>query len=189
MGASLLSIDRVRTVIVIPNTPTGASEAWQFDCVMSMTETNSGQAYRHPLQNGQEGITDATRLEPPEFQVEGITTDTPVRFLSPRLRSVVGGALDRHPGAVALYEQIKRIRERQIPCTLITSWAGEAGVLTNRWPEVITGSRSAGGGAAINISINFVRFRLVKTRLIPSEVDSDVQLLGSQEVGLTQFVG
>lgn len=177
MPATLLALNRIQTVTVVPETPTGLAEAWSFDVVMEMTETNGGQAFRHPLQNGHEGITDGTRLEPPEFSVTGITTDTPTKFLIPDFS---------HPGAVALYEQIKIIRARQIPVTVHTSWAG---TLLSRWPEVITGSHSAANGASINISINFVRFRLVYSQLTPAQVDSDVMLLGSQTVQQTQLAG
>ena len=174
MGATLLSINRLQTVIVVPETPNGAREAWAFDVVVNSSESNPGQAFRHPLQNGQEGITDGTRLEPPEFQVEGVLTDTPVRFLLPR----------KHEGAVALYAQIKEMRRRQIPCTVYTSWAG---LLTSRWPAVISGSHSAADGASIPVTINFVKFRLVRSQLIPGQIDSDVLLLGSSTVTLTQF--
>lgn len=176
MGATLLGVRRTQTVTVIPETPAGAAQAWAFDCVVSMSEANPGQAYRHPLQNGVEGITDGTRLEPPEFQVEGIVTDTPIRFLIPGI----------HQGAAALYEQIKAIRAQQVPVTVITSWAG---TLRNRWPEVITGTHNADSGASISISINFVRFRLVYTQLVPQQIDSDVGLLGSQTVNSQQFAG
>lgn len=175
MGATLLGFQRIQTVTVIPETPTGLSEAWSFDNVSDMSETLPGQAYRHPLQNGQEGITDGTRLEPPEFQVDGLLTDTPVRFLLPRT----------HPGAATLYDQIKAIRARQIPVTVITSWAG---ILSSRWPEVITGSHGASDGASIRVSINFVRFRLVTTQVLPAQTDADLLLLGSQEVTVTQTV-
>ena len=174
MGATLLAFNRVRTVTVIPETPNGVREAWSFDCVTSMSENNPGHAFRHPLQNGQEGITDGTRLEPPEFQVEGVLTDTPVRFLLPR----------QHEGAVALYDQIKAMRRRQIPLTVITSWAG---VLTSRWPETLTGSHGPAEGGSIRLTLNFVKFRLVRTQIIPGQVDSDVLLLGSSTITLTQF--
>jgi hypothetical protein len=177
MTATLLSAQRIRTVTVIPDTPNGLAEAWSFDIVTESTETNGGQAFRHPLQNGQEGITDGTRLEPPEFSVGGLATDTPVKYLIPDYE---------HPGAVALYEQIKAIRARQIACMVITSWAG---TLLSRWPETISGSHGAADGASINISINFVRFRLVYNQLTPAQVDSDVMLLGSQTVQQTQFSG
>lgn len=179
MAATLIGPTRIRTVTVIPETPNGLAEAWSFDVVTEMTETNGGQAFRHPLQNGEEGITDGTRLEPPEFSVGGITTDTPVRFLLPNENT-------GHPGAVALYEQIKAIRARQIPVQVVTSWAG---TLLSRWPEVITGSHGPADGGSINISINFVRFRLVFSQLTPQQVDSDVMLTGSQTVQQTQFAG
>jgi hypothetical protein len=109
--------------------------------------------------------------------VSGITTDTPTSFLIPDYS---------HPGAVALYDQIKAMRARQIPLMVITSWAG---TLTSRWPEVITGSHGPADGGSINISLNFIRFRLVYTQLTPAQVDSDVMLLGSQTVQQTQFAG
>jgi hypothetical protein len=112
-------------------------------------------------------------------------TDTPVRFISPRAIGVLQGAFRPHPGAATLYEQIKIIRAQQQPVTVVTSWAG---VLTNRWPEVITGAHGAADGGSIRISINFVRFRFVRTQLVPSEIDSDVQLLSSQTVTQQQFV-
>lgn len=173
MGATLLGFGRRLTVTVIPEIPGGAALAWAFDCVQSMTETLPGQAFRHRLQNGQEGIIDGTRLEPPEFQVEGIVTDTPVRFLLPAV----------HPGAVALYEQIKAVRAQQVPVTVVSSLTG---ALSSRWPEVITGSHGADTGASIRISINFVHFRLVSTILIPAQVDSDVLLLGASTTTISQ---
>ena len=174
MGASLLSQDRLQTVIVVPETANGIRDAWEFDAVLSMTDSNPGQAFRHPLQNGQEGITDGTRLEPNEFQCEGVLTDTPVRYFLPR----------QHPGAVSLYEQIKSIRRQQVPVTVYTSWVG---LLTSRWPQVITGTHGASEGASIRMTIQFVHFRLVRSQVIPGQVDSDVLLLGSQTTTFTQF--
>lgn len=177
MGASLLSIARLRTVTIIPEVPGGLAMgfAWSFDSVQEMTETNPGQAWRHPLQNGQEGITDGTRLDPPEFQVSGLLTDTPIRSLLPR----------PHPGAATLYEAIKLMREQQIPVAVLTSWAG---VLRNRWPEVISASHGAADGASIRISINFVRFRLVSPVLVPVQYDSDMALLGGvQTITVQEF--
>jgi hypothetical protein len=174
MGASLLSLRRLRTVTIIPEVPGGLALAWSFDSVQEMTESNPGQAWRHPLQNGQEGITDGTRLEPPEFQVDGLVVDTPIRSLLPV----------PHPGAATLYEAIKKIREQQIPVTVITSWAG---ALSTRWPEVITGSHGAADGGSIRISINFVRFRLVSVLLAPTLIDSDMALLGIQTITAQQF--
>lgn len=170
MPATLLGNRRVRTVTIIPD-DTGLAGAWAFDVVTDMQETSPGQAFRHPLQNGYEGITDGTRLEPEEFSVTGIVTDTPIRFFT----------LREHPGAAALYEQIKALRRRQVACTVITSWAG---MLTSRWPEVITGTHGAGNGASIQIAINFVKFNIVFTQLTPQQVDADVMLLGDQTVSV-----
>lgn len=172
MPATLLGERRIRTVTVIPD-DTGLAGAWAFDVVTDMQETSPGQAFRHPLQNGFEGITDGTRLEPEEFSVTGIVTDTPIRFFTPRV----------HPGAAALYDQIKALRRRQVACTIITSWAG---MLSGRWPEVITGTHGAAQGASIQIAINFVKFNIVFTELTPQQVDADVLLLGSQQVSVAQ---
>ena len=98
-------------------------------------------------------------------------TDTPIRFLT----------LREHPGAVALYEEIKALRRRQVACTVLTSWAG---MLKSRWPEVITGTHGAGNGASIQIAINFVKFNIVFTELTPQQVDADVMLLGDQTVAV-----
>lgn len=169
---TLLGFNRIRTVTVIPETPNGLAEAFSFDVVQDMTENSPGQAYRHPLQNGQEGITDGTRLEPEEFDAQGIVSDTPIRFFNPTAQ-----------GSVAAYEQFKALRKRQIPLTVITSWAG---TLLSRWPENITGSHGTSDGASIRISTKFVRFRLVFTQLLPAQVDSDVLLTGSQTVTAVQ---
>lgn len=171
MAATLLGLRRIQTVTIVPETPNGNREAFAFDTVMDMQETSPGQAFRHPLQNGFEGITDGTRLEPEEFSLTGLVTDTPIRFLLP---TVAG-----HPGAVALYEQLKALRRRQVPVTVYTSWAG---VLFSRWPETITGKHGAGQGASIELSVNFVKFNIVFTTLVPQQVDGDVLLLGSQSV-------
>jgi hypothetical protein len=165
---TLLGFNRVRTVTVIPETVNGFAEAFAFDVVTDMQQTHPGQAFRHPLQNGEEGITDATRLEPDEFNVSGITTDTPIRVFSPR-----------HNGAVSLYKQLIAIREMSVPCTVITSWAG---TLTSRWPEVITAQHGYAQGASIAITVNFVKFNLVYTQLAPAQVDTDVLLAGSQQI-------
>jgi hypothetical protein len=172
MAATLLGERRVRTVTIIPD-DLGLAGAWAFDVVSDMQETSPGQAFRHPLQNGFEGITDGTRLEPEELSVTGIVTDTPIRFLTGRA----------HPGAAGLYDQIKALRRRQIASTVITSWAG---VLEGRWPEVITGTHGAAQGASIQIAINFVKFNIVFTTLVPQQVDADVLLLGSQSVSVAQ---
>jgi hypothetical protein len=170
MPATLLGFRRIQTIVVVPENPAlGLAAAFAFDAVTDMQETSPGQAFRHPLQNGYEGITDGTRIEPEEFTCTGIVTDTPVRFLLP--------VVPQHPGAVALYEQIKAIRRLQTPVTVVSSLTG---VITGRWPEVITGKRGAGQGASIEISVNFVKFNIVYTQLVPAQVDADVLLAGSQ---------
>lgn len=168
MATTLLGQRRIRTVTVIPD-DMGPAGAWAFDVVMNMNETSPGQAFRHPLQNGHEGITDGVRLEPETFSVSGLTSDTPIRWFVP----------GPHKGAAALYEQIKAIRRRQKSVTVITSWAG---VLTGRWPEVIQGTHGAQQGASIDISIDFVKFNIVFDMLMPLQVDADVLLLGAQTV-------
>lgn len=174
MGASLLGFGRTLTVTVIPETADGPSQAWSFDVTTQQSESLPGQAYRHPLQNGEEGIVDAVRREPPEFVVSGLATDTPIRALSPR----------RFAGAAQLYAQIKQIRAQEVPVTVITSWAG---TLTSRWPESIQGDHSTASGASIEIGINFVRMRLNYLQLTAAQVDSDVLLVGSQTVQGQQF--
>jgi len=174
MGATLLGAGRIRTVTVIPETITGPAEAWSFDIATDQSESLPGQAYRHPLQFGQEGITDGVRREPPEFVVNGLASDTPIKSLS----SV------RFTGAAQLYDQIKIIRAQEVPLTVITSWAG---VLSSRWIEVIRGTHNTSNGASIVISLNFVKMRLNFLQLVPAQVDSDVLLLGSQTVQAQQF--
>ena len=150
---------------MIPQTADGLLRAFKFDAVVNMSESNPGQAFRHPVQNGAEGITDDVRIDPPSFSCSGIVSDTPVSYFTP-------------PGdrAVELYALIKSIREEAIRVTVITSWLG---ALSNRWPEVIEGRRGQQTGAAIEITISFVKFRFATTQVIPSVIDSDVLALGA----------
>jgi len=164
----LLGARRVRTVTLIPETPTGAQEAWSFDLVTDMSETHPGQAFRHPLQNGEEGITDGVTYGPPELSVTGLLTDTPANFFIPR-----------EGGSVSAYQALISMRAQGVPITVVTSWAGTG---KSRWPEVITGQHGAAQGASISVTANFVKFNIVKLQLTSAELDSDVQLLGSQEV-------
>lgn len=159
---------RFKGITVIPQTPDGLLRAFKFDAVLDTGESNPGEAFRHPVQNGAEGITDATRLMSPVLTCSGLVSDTPVDFFTP-------------PGdrAIELYQLIKDIQRESQPVTVITSWLGEQ---RDRWPEMIEGRRGQDTGAAIEISITFVKFRLATTQVIPSFVDSDVLALGSQTV-------
>lgn len=174
-NATLLGARRIRTVTIIPEAPGGLLDAFSFDTVTEMSENSPGQAFRHPLQSGFEGITDGTRLEPEEFSLTGLVTDTPIRFLLP----VTGRG---HPGAAGLYAQLKALRRRQVAVSVVTSWAGN---LTGRWPETIVGTHGAAQGASIQLQVNFVKFNIVFTSLVPQQVDADVLLLGSQSVSVT----
>ena len=165
---ALTGFGRRKGITVVPQTADGLLRAFRFDVTLDVAESNPGQAFRHPIQNGAEGITDAVRIESPTLSISGIVSDTPVEFLTP-------------PGdrAIELYEQIKSIRREAVPVTVLCSWLP---LLENMWPEVIEGRRGQDTGAAIEISINFVKFRFVTTQIVPALIDSDVLALGSQTI-------
>jgi len=165
---------RRKSVTIIPQT--GDAEllgSFTFDAVTSATETRSGSVFRHPIQQGIEGITDAVRRDPPTFECDGVVSDNPTDFLT---GDVFGGPTDR---AISLYDHLIELRAAEVPLTILTSWRPP---MFNRWPPSIVATRTSETGAAIEISITFERLRIAQVGVVPSQVDSAILLLAQQEV-------
>jgi hypothetical protein len=171
---------RRRSVTVIPQTTTPLLDAFSFDLTESVQITYPGSAFRHPLQTGDEGITDAVHLDAPDLQVEGITANTPITSLAGLLPFSLGPvAFADGDRMTSMLELILAIREAKVPVTVLCSWLRP---LYDRWPETINASRGKDDGNTIRVSVRFVRMRMVTTQLIAAVQDSDIVALGQQTV-------
>lgn len=201
------------SLTIVPQTARGLLDAFRFDAILTMSESHPGQVFKHPVQLGVEGITDAVYLDSPSLQANGVVGDNPVELLA---------------GATAIdLSEARRIRRRQesrlfIQQTLlsqglqVTADASAAEQpsnraislydqllslraqrvpltilsawrppLTNRWIEQVTATRSASSGNTIELSVSIPKMRLAVTQVVPSQVDSDVLLLAQQTIDIS----
>lgn len=170
---SLLDLGRTVSVTIVPDTVAPILNAFRMDAALSVTQSNPGSVFRHPVQSGREGITDAVRIDPDVLTVTGIVSDIPTSL----------AAIASPPKRAArMYDLLVKMREQRIPLLVITSWTG---VLANRWVSQIDATRSQTTGGAIELSLTIEKLRIVTTGLVPAQVDADVLLLGMQTVNVS----
>lgn len=180
-----------KSVTVIPQTDSPLLDAFTFDLTENVQITYPGSAFRHPLQNGNEGITDAVHLDSPELQVSGVLSDTPITPIAGipgplQIALGLGGfGASVQPGTpgrkTSLLELLLRIREAKVPVTVLCSWLPP---LRNRWPETVDAARGKEQGNSLTVSVRFPRMRIVTTGVIPALQDSDIVALSQQTVDI-----
>ena len=170
---------RQRSITVIPQTPRGLLDAFRFDAILTASESHPGQAFKHPVQLGVEGLTDAVYLDSPTLSATGVVGDNPVELLAGLLGPVTFGTTDR---AISLYDQLISLRAQRVPLTILSSWRPP---LANRWIESIDATRGAQSGNTIELSVSFVKMRFAVTQVVPSQIDSDVLLLAQQTIDIS----
>ena len=162
------------SVTVIPQTPTPLLDAFRFDAATAVARSHPGSVFRHPVQSGREGITDAVRIDPDVLSITGIITDTPVSFIT----------FPAPNRAARMYDLLQKMRELRIALAVATSWTG---LLSNRWISEFTATRSNTTGAAIEVTMTIEKLRIVRTMLVPSQLDADIALLGMATVSVSSF--
>ena len=147
--------------------------AFRLDASKVVTRSHPGQVFRHPIQSGREGITDAVQIDPDTLSITGVITDLPVSLL----------AIGSPPGRAArMYSLLETMRDLRQPLNVITSWTG---MLTDRWISSFEASRSETTGGAIELSLTIDKLNIVRTIMVPQQLDADIQLLGMATVSVS----
>ncbi len=146
--------------------------SFRLDAARTVSRSHPGQVFRHAIQSGREGITDAVHIDPDVLSVSGIITDFPVEL----------GAIATLPERAArMYDLLQKMRELRQPLTVITSWTG---LLANRWISSFDVSRNQTTGKAIEISMTIDKLNIVSLIMAPQELDADIALLGMSTVSV-----
>ena len=154
------------SVTILPQGPVPLLDAFRLDGAFAVSWSHPGDVSRHPVQSGREGITDAVQIDPDALAITGIITDFPVSllaFLTPKNR------------AMRMMDHMLKMRAQRSALMVITSWTG---LLRNRWISDVTLTRSSATGAAIEVSMTIQKLRIVRTQLVPSQLDADLALVG-----------
>jgi hypothetical protein len=171
----LFDFAKPSSVTIIPQTPTPLLLSWRLDAATAVSRQHPGQVFRHPIQSGREGITDAVQIDPDVLQISGILTDLPISL---------GAFLTPPDRAARMYDLLITLRRQRQALSVITSWTGE---LRNRWISQFTATRGQTTGAAIEISMTVEKLRIVRTQLVPQQLDTDIQLLGMSTVSVGEI--
>lgn len=172
---SVFDFAKPSSVTIIPQTPAPLLDSFRFDAATAVARSHPGSVFRHPIQSGREGVTDAVRIDPDVLQITGVISDVPVAF----------AAIATPAGRAArMYDLLQKLRELRIALSVATSWTG---LLTNRWISEFTASRNSATGAAIEITMTIEKLRIVRTQLVPQQLDADIALLGMATVAVGSF--
>lgn len=169
-----------RGLYVVPQSPTGVPEFQRtilFDASFTQGGSRSATVTSQPVELSDEDINDHVILQPPSFATNTLFTDTPVEFYSvgpsgdPAFTFGAAG-VNR---AIKLFEKFKSdiYQKKQLVLVKTTTETFSNMICTKfDW------GRDAQTGQAINISLAFQNVRLVRSGLVPTVQDQDVQAQG-----------
>ena len=161
-----------RSLTIIPQTPTPLLDAWRLDACTSVSVQHPGEVFRHPIEAGREGITDAVQIDPPSLAAAGILNDFPLGF------EAIATAPDR---AARMYDLLVKLRDQRKALTVITSWTG---LLRDRWIKDFTVTKSSASGSSLEIAMTIEKLNIARLQLVPQQLDQDIQLLGMSTVAV-----
>lgn len=178
---AMVGPSRRKSVTVIPQTATPLLDAFTFDAAIAQSESHPGEVFTHPLQSGDEGISDGVYIGSPEFSVTGLSANTTAEPLLGFLPFSGGLERDRAISAVDLLLQIRALK---IPVTVLCSWRAP---MRNRWPRIVDLDRNQESGNTIGVSVQFSKMRIVQLGVAAQQQDSDILAIGQQVVELSQL--
>ena len=204
---------RQRSITVIPQTSRGLLDAFRFDAILTASESHPGQVFKHPVQLGVEGITDAVYLDSPTMQATGVVGDNPVELLAGVSAIDIAEARRirrRQEARLFIQQQFLRqgLEVEAVPFGTdqptnraislyeqllslraqrvpLTILSSWRPPLANRWIESVDATRGAQSGNTIELSVSFVKMRFAVTQVVPSQIDSDVLLLAQQTIDIS----
>lgn len=171
----VFDFQQTSSVTIIPQTPTPLLDSFRLDAATGVSRTFPGAVSRHGVQSGREGITDSVRVDPDTLAVTGLVSDLPLSL----------GAFIAAPGRAArMADLLEQLRAQRSALRVVTSWTG---ALDNRWISQFSLTRGATTGRAIEITMTIEKLRIVRTRLVSQQLDSDIQLLGTSTTEVGEF--
>jgi hypothetical protein len=160
----------ITSVTIIPQTPTPLLDAWRLDACTAISVQYPGEVFRHPIEAGREGITDAVQIDPPPILITGILNDFPLSF------EAIVTAPDR---AVRMADLLAKLREQRKPLTIVSSLTG---MLTDRWITNFTVTKSSASGSSLEITMMIDKLNIARLQLVSQQLDQDIRLLGMSTV-------
>jgi len=180
MASSYGRFNPFRGVYLIPQSPTGAPDfktAIQFDGVFSQDGSEDAEVTEQAVEFGDTVINDSIILRPPSFSCTAVFTDTPLRIISVGANGdpvfTIGGAgTDR---AIKLFNKTRDgiFRAKKLLIVRTTT-----AIMPNMVMTQFNWNRDSSSGQAVSLSLSFRTLRLVTTGLVPSVMDTDIQLMG-----------
>lgn len=172
---SVFDFAKPSSVTIIPQTPAPLLDAFRLDAATAVARSHPGSVFRHPIQSGREGITDAVRIDPDVLSITGIVSDIPLGLVA---------VATPEGRAARMYDLLQKMRELRIALQVATSWTG---LLRDRWISEFTATRNSATGAAIEITMTIEKLRVVRTIMVPQQLDADIALLGMSTVAVGGF--
>ena len=172
---SIFDFRKPSSVTVIPETAAPLLDLFRLDAATAIAWSFPGGVSRHPVQSGREGIVDAVQIDPDVLQVTGVITDTPLAF------DLLITEIHR---ASAMSDLLIKLRAQRRPMKILTSWTG---ALSSRWISSFTLTRNTASGGQIEVTMTIEKTQIVRTQIVPSLLDADVQLLGVSTVTVGEY--
>lgn len=154
---------------MVPKTP---FDLVGFDATTARAISEDGQLATWPVEEG-DGVSDHLFRSPRRVRLQGVVSDTPVRFLAGihAARSIVENASSTSQDAMRkLYELYEREEPVYVTC--------------RRWTVVdlmitaIEQDEGLDSGDTFDVSVSLQRVRIIRSALVPAQFDLDARTAG-----------
>ena len=142
--------------------------AFTFTGTTSQRWDSPGRVFEHPLERSERVVSDGFVLEPDSFSVDSIEADVDAQFVDPRD--------DR---AATQLQALEQLRDRNETVTVLCSWRRPA---FSYVVKDISAEKSGDTGDSVVLSVTLAPLDIVQLELVASQVDADIDLLGTQVV-------
>jgi hypothetical protein len=127
-----------------------------------------GRVFEHPLERSNRVVADGFVLEPVSFSVDSIEANVDAQFVDPRD--------DR---AATQLQALEQLRDRGETVTVLCSWRQPA---FSYLVKDISGEKTSENGDSVSVSVTLAPLDVVQLELVASQIDADIDLLGTQVV-------
>jgi hypothetical protein len=127
-----------------------------------------GRVFEHPLERSNRVVADGFVLEPVSFSVDSIEANVDAQFVDPRD--------DR---AATQLQALEQLRDRGETVTVLCSWRPP---MFSYLVKDISGEKTSENGDSVSVSVTLAPLDVVTLELVASQIDADIDLLGTQVV-------
>lgn len=159
-------VRKFQGTVLMPMSPRGQQEFVELDVTIRRRHEDPGQASKFPVEGGQDSADNYHR-DPSMLTVDGILTDTPLRF---------GAGFSAGPRrAVEMWNQL-------------SAWQNSAELLlvsmrSRTYEDMVIESSSVNedseSGSAIWVSLSLVHISILEGLTLPADFDLDAKLAGA----------